>query len=697
MQTDVPLRLNTAAAGFGAGAMELQRAENRRVPGATQHRPRGTCRLQTLLILSAVLIRPSREKLSILDYVLGRRLANREYSRRRIGAFEGVPAMGLDGIGSSSYGPEAALAILIPLGAAAGSFIIWIMLPIILLLGILCASYWQTIRAYPSNGGAYIVSKENLGTHAGLLAAAALMIDYVLNVAVGISAGVGALVSAVPELHPYLLWLCLGILLFITLVNLRGTPDAGRIFALPTYLYIGSFLFILGFGIFKAIVSGGHPQPVVSPPQLPQATEAVSLWLLLRAFASGCTAMTGVEAVSNGMTAFREPPVVYGHRTLGTIVGVLGILLAGIAYLVSVYGIGAMDQSEPGYRSVLSQLAGAVVGQGIFYYVAIGSLLCILTLSATTSFIDFPRLCRMVAEDSFLPRPFAIAGRRLVFSVGILYLAVTAGALLIAFDGITDRLIPLFAIGAFLTFTMSQAGMVVHWRRALSAAAPARDRRAQRAHFWINTIGALTTGAALVIIVIAKFIEGAWITILAIPCVIVLLRTIRRYYDRLEAEVRDLQPLSLHDARPPILLLAVQDWNRLTEKALRLAMTLSPDVIGIHLTRLAGPQAEEQGRELRERWRQNVEAPAVEAGVPPPRLVILPAEHRAIHEPILKFAQELEAKFGTRRLVVFIPEVVKRHWYQHILHAHQARRLRSQLLRHGGTRLNVMNVPWYLD
>src|SRR5690348_6473778 len=253
---------------------------------------------------------------SILDLLLGRRLLNREYRRRKIGAFEGVPSMGLDGIGSSSYGPEAALAVLTPLGAAGSSVIGWIMAPIVVLLLILFASYWQTIRAYPNNGGAYIVAKDNLGTGASLLAAAALMIDYVLNVAVGISAGVGALVSAVPALHAYILWLCLGILLLITLVNLRGTPDAGRIFALPTYVYIGSFLLVLAIGVGKAILSGGHPTPVVAPPQLAPVTEAVSLWLLLRAFASGCTAMTGVEAVSNGMSAFRDPPVNYGHRTL---------------------------------------------------------------------------------------------------------------------------------------------------------------------------------------------------------------------------------------------------------------------------------------------------------------------------------------------------------------------------------------------
>jgi hypothetical protein len=396
------------------------------------------------------------------------------------------------------------------------------------------------------------------------------------------------------------------------------------------------------------------------------------------------------------MSAFRDPPVLYGHRTLSGIVVTLGVLLVGIAYLVHAFGIGAMDQSQADYRSVLSQIAAAAVGQGALYDVAIGSLLCVLTLSATTSFIDFPRLCRMVAQDGFLPRPFAIAGRRLVFSVGIIYLAVTAGILLFAFGGITDRLIPLFAIGAFLTFTISQVGMVVHWRRAMRQARSGRQRAAQRAHYWTNAAGAATTGAALAIIVIAKFTEGAWITILVIPCVIALLFTIHRYYARLETETHG-GPLALRDTRPPILLVAVQEWNRLADKALRLAVTLSPDVIAIHLTELAGPQAEEHGEFLQAQWRRDVEGPAEAAGVSPPRLVILPAARRAIHEPILKFVADLEQKFGTRRVVVMVPEVVKRHWYQHVLHAHHAWQLRRQLLLHGGSRLTIMNVPWYAD
>jgi amino acid transporter len=630
--------------------------------------------------------------------VLGRRLANREFSEQKIGALEGVAVMGLDGLGSSAYGPEAALTILIPLGAASLSYIGWVMAPIVALLAILFASYWQTIRAYPNNGGAYIVAKENLGSNASLLAAAALMIDYVLNVSVGISAGVGALVSAVPELHPYILWLCLGILAIITLINLRGTQESGRVLAVPTYLFIASFAIVLGLGMYKAFVAGGHLQPVVPPPRLPEATEAVSVWLLLRAFASGCTAMTGVEAVSNGMSAFREPAVKYGHRTLTAIVVTLGLLLIAIAHLSTAYGVGAMDQTQEGYQSVLSQLCSAIAGRGVLYYVAIGSLLCVLALSANTSFVGFPRLCRTVAEDAFLPKPFAIAGRRLVFSVGILYLAACSGSLLLVFGGITDHLIPLFAIGAFLTFTLSQTGMAVHWRRMIRAK-EAKGRRAKHhTHFWINAVGATTTAIALIIIMVAKFTEGAWITILAIPCTIALLKAIRHYYDELESQLREGGPLELNGGtQPPIVLVSVEGWSKLAAKAIGLGLTLSPDVIGLHLTQLQGPDSEEDQRAMRMQWEKNVAEPARNAGLTPPRLMALHAQYRAMHEPVLRLVHELRARFPGRRVAVLIPELVKQRWYQRILHTHRARRLRKQLLTYGGADLTVISVPWYLD
>jgi amino acid transporter len=633
----------------------------------------------------------------LLKLILGRRLANEEHAERKIGAFEGVPAMGLDGLGSSSYGPEAALAVLMPLGAAGSAYVGIVMLPILILLAVLYLSYRQTIRAYPSNGGAYTVSKANLGTHASLLAASALMIDYVLNVAVGISAGVGALTSAVPELHPYTLALCLAILVVVTIMNLRGTMDAGRAWALPTYLFVACFVLILAIGFAKTLSAGGAPEVVVHPPASPNATEAASMWLLLRSFAAGCTAMTGVEAVSNGVSAFREPVVARAHHTLGIICAILGLLLGGITYMVHSYGIMAMDQSQDGYQSVLSQLAGAVIGRGPFYYVTIMSVLCVLCLSANTSFVDFPRVCRLVAGDDFLPRPFAAVGRRLVFSVGIIYLAVAAALLLIAFDGITDRLIPLFAIGAFLTFTMSQLGMVVHWRGELRRARTGRDRHTHRASLAINSIGAATTGIALAIISVAKFMEGAWITLLVIPLVIILLRTVKRYYVELDSQLREDGPLELQKSKPPIVLVVTENWNRLTDRALQFALRLSPDVLAVHLTEMGGPEIHEQHRLLRRKWAQDVEQPAKQAGHKPPQLVLLEARYRRLQGPLLKFIAATEQENPDRLIAVLIPQLVKEHWWQYLLHGHRARRLRAALLRYGGSRIVVINVPWYLE
>jgi amino acid transporter len=619
-------------------------------------------------------------------------LANREIRETEIGVLEGVPAMGLDALGSASYGPEAALAILAPAGAAALAWLTPVMAAIICFLAILYVSYRQTMRAYPGNGGAYIVVKMNLGAPASVLAASALMIDYVLNVAVGISAGIGALISVLPSLHPHMLALCLIALVLIVIANLRGTMDAGRLFALPTYLFIASFVAIVVWGVAKTTFAAGHAAPIVAPAPLAHFAEPVGLWLLLRAFASGCTAMTGVEAVSNGMSAFRKPIVARAHGTLTVIVATLTVLLAGVAYLAHAYGIAAMDQTRPEYRSVLAQLAGAVVGNGPFYYFAIGSALAVLVLSANTSFTDFPRLCRLVAEDGYLPHPFAVAGRRLVFTVGILYLAGTAGGLLVVFGGITDRLIPLFAIGAFLTFTLSQTGMTAHWRNVIAGG----DRSfATHARMLVNGIGAVATGIALAIIIAAKFTEGAWIVIAVLPCVILLLFGIRRYYDRLYASIKARNILQI-DPKPAVAVVAIEGWSRPANQALSLAMRFSPDVIGVHLTDVEGP-TEEDKRSLRETWRINVEEPARAAGRKPPRLCFLPAPYRRIDVPFLKFVEEIEPKLDHRPIAVLIPQLVKRRWWQYLLHSHRAARLRSELLHYGGPHLIVVDVPWYLE
>src|ERR1700687_1594958 len=403
--------------------------------------------------------------MSLRDLLFGRALASQDEGGQRVGWLAGVPMLGLDALSSAAYGPEAAMTLLIPLGSLGIGYIGPISAIIIGLLVIVYFSYQQTIGAYPAGGGSYTLARRKLGLFPGLLAAAALLLDYVLVVAVGISAGVGALVSAVPALQPYTLTLCLVILILLTFVNMRGIGEAGRLFMLPTCVFILSLCAIVFWGMLATLSSGGHPHPVVLPAHLGKATEAVGAWILLRAFASGCTAMTGVEAVSNGVQAFREPVVPAARRTLTVIIVIMMVLLLGIAYLAQAYHIGATEPGTSHYQSVLSQLIGAVAGRGIFYWVSIASILLVLCLSANTSFADFPRLCRAVAEDGYLPRSFTNQGRRLVYSEGIWVLAILSGVLLLMFDGITDRLIPLFAVGAFLAFTLSQSGMVGHWWR----------------------------------------------------------------------------------------------------------------------------------------------------------------------------------------------------------------------------------------
>ena len=453
---------------------------------------------------------------------------------------------------------------------------------------------------------------------------------------------------------------------------------------MPTYLFIASFGGLLLFGFAKAIMSSGHPTPIMAPPPLSPTKEGARWWLLLRAFASGCTAMTGVEAVSNGVSAFREPRVKHAHRTLTAIVLVLGMLLAVIAYLAHAYSVGAMDQTQPNYQSVLSQLAGAIVGRGAIYFVAIGSLLAMLCLSANTSFVDFPRLCRLVAQDEYLPRAFAMPGRRLVYSVGILWLAVTAGLLLTVFGGITDRLIPLFAVGAFTAFTLSQLGMAAHWLR----------QRGKRMRLIINGTGAAATGCALAVILAAKFLEGAWITALVIPCVLALLKAIRRHYRMIERLLREERPLDLRGARTPIVIIPFAHWDRLAEKAIRFALLLSLEVTAIHLTWLEGPDAKEHEGALQRQWRNEVERPARAAGLSPPKLVISPSPYRSFVGHLLKHVSENEKSRHGRSIAVVIPELVKEHWWDYLLHSYRTRRLRLALLRHGGPNLAVVIVPW---
>ena len=618
--------------------------------------------------------------MGIVNVLFGRPLASSEDEGQRISPTQGIPTFGLDALSSAAYGPEAALTILLPLALVGVRYIVPLTFAVIALLIIVYFSYRQTIAAYPMGGGSYTVAKENLGSGAGLLAGAALMIDYLLNVAVGISAGIGALVSAVPSLLPHTLALCLAVLVILTVVNLRGVKEAGTAFVAPTYLFVGTLTLVILVGFYKVVVSGGHPIAVVSPPQaLPGALQAVGLWILVRAFASGCTALTGVEAVSNGVQAFRKPVVPAARATLTAIIAILVVLLGGIAVLVKYYGIMATDPGAPGYQSVLSMLTAAVAGKGIFYDVTMFSVLLVLCLSANTSFADFPRLCRMIARDDFLPHSLTTRGRRLVFSQGIWALAIFAALLLILFGGVTDRLIPLFAVGAFMAFTLSQAGMVGHWLRTEGGKA--------WHHIFVNGFGALATGLTMLVIVVAKFVEGAWVVVLLLPAVLIFMRRVRRHYELVgeELELKGGVVLSAENLTPPIVLIPVDRWNAATEKALQFAMTLSPDVEALHVSCDADDEHPQ--------WKWDKDPPT---GTRVPKLVTLPSPFRLVVHPILDYVLKVEKENPQRTIAVVIPTLVERHWYHYFLHNQRGQMLTALLLLSGDERINIINVPWYL-
>jgi amino acid transporter len=627
-------------------------------------------------------VRAEKDHVNIVDALFGRPLATEEEKAERIGPLKGIPIFGLDALSSAAYGPEAALTLLIPLGMAGAAYVWPLTIGIVILLAIVYFSYRQTISAYPQGGGSYTVATENLGERAGLLAAAALMIDYVLTAAVGISAGVGALVSAVPSLQTKTLPLCLGILILITIVNLRGVQETGGIFLLPTYIFIACLLSLILVGLFETLVAGGHPAPVIAPRKLTGITESVSAWLLLRAFSSGCTAMTGVEAVSNGVMAFREPTDKYAKLTLTIIIGILTAMLLGIAYLVPAYGIAATDPGVPGYDSVLSQLLAAVTGRGAFYWLSIGSILVVLSLSANTAFADFPRLARAIAQNGYLPHAFVIRGRRLVFAQGVYALALLTGALLFIFGGVTDRLIPLYAIGAFLAFTLSQAGMVMHWKRKGGAGA-ARS-------MFLNGLGAVATGVTTAVVLVTKFADGAWITVLLIPALIVMMRAVRRHYAEVAREISTNLPVTTENLSEPIVLLPIDRWSLVSEQALRYAWTLSREIHVLHV------QCAEDTVMLREQWTEFVERPAKMAGLPLPRLVVLDSPYRFIVKPIVAYAMQQQVEQPDRNITMLIPELVESHWYHYLLHNNRPEAIRALLLFNGNQRITVVSIPYHL-
>jgi len=615
------------------------------------------------------------------DLLFGRPLATSEERAEHIGPIAGIPVFGLDALSSAAYGPEAALTLLIPLGLLGVHYIVPISTAIVILLTIVYFSYRQTIDAYPRGGGSYTVASQNLGEGAGLLAAAALMIDYVLTAAVGISAGVGALISAAPSMQPYTLQLCLGVLLLLTIVNMRGVHDTGVVFMIPTYLFTATLLIVIAVGGWHVLETGGHPHPVTHLPAIPQATAMVSAWLLLKVFSSGCTAMTGVEAVSNGVMAFRDDTRKNAKITLTIIIALLAILLLGIALLCRGYGIVATDPEGPGYESVLSMLTRAVMGHGWFYYLTIGSVLLVLALSANTAFADFPRLTRAIAIDNYLPHVFLLRGRRLLYSWGIYVLVALTAILLIVFGGVTDRLIPLYAIGAFMAFTLSQAGMVMHWKRQGKA----------RLRMFVNGLGAVATGITCMVVLVAKFVEGAWITALLIAVLILLMRAVNRHYRRVDKETFLDLPFVPSDVSEPIVVVPMDRWSRITEKALAFGLSMSTDVRCLHV------QVADEPDEICKVWDEDVSAPLREAGKGMPKLIVLKSPFRYILAPVVDYILKTEQESEHRNICVLVPELVVRHWWENLMHNRRADLLKVMLLVRGNRRIVVINLPWYLD
>jgi hypothetical protein len=406
-------------------------------------------------------------------------------------------------------------------------------------------------------------------------------------------------------------------------------------------------------------------------------------WLLLAAFANGCTAMTGVEAVSNGVPLFREPTVPNAQRVLTVIVALLALFLLGIGSLCPVYHIGAMDERQPGYQTILAQLVAAVAGGGVFYAVALTSIFIVLTYSAQTSFTDFPRVCRFLAEDQFLPPAFATRGRRLVFSRGILVLATLSGLLLVAFGGITDRLIPLFAVGAFSAFLCSQAGMVVHWRR--------QPGHGVRMKLLSNLLGAVTTAVALAIILSAKFAEGAWMIVLLALVLVVLLQRIKRHYQHVAHEVEHPIALQASPVQPPVVIIPIAGWNQVAERAVRFGLLLSDDITAVHVS-----TEHDDTQRLRALWTAQVEHPARAAQAAVPRLEIIVSPYRQIYEPIVDFVKQTTHRRPDRLIAVIIPELVEPHWYEYVLHNQHGAGLKARLYREGDPRIVVINTPWYV-
>jgi amino acid transporter len=569
-----------------------------------------------------------------------------------------------DAMSSVAYATEEILLILVLAGTAAAHLTVPIALAITGLLVVVSVSYQQTIHAYPSGGGSYIVARANLGPTAGLVAAGALLIDYVLTVSVSVAAGVAALTSAVPWLLTHRVLLGVAFTAAIAYANLRGVRESGRVFAVPTYLFIVTFGALVATGLFRWLT--GSLPAAAAVHEAAATTQTLTWFLVLRAFASGCTALTGIEAISNGVPAFKAPEARNAAITMGWMAAVLGTLFLGVSVLASALGITPLAD-----ETVVSQVARRLFGGGLPYYLIQGSTTLILVLAANTSFADFPRLNSLLARDRYAPRQFRTLGDRLVFSNGILILAGLAAMLIVIFGGDTHALIPLYAVGVFISFTLSQAGMVRHWLTDGGAG--------WRWRLGVNGVGALVTGAVTVVIAVTKFTHGAWIVVLLIPLLVLGFRAIHRHYDTV-AEELSLEHLV---EEPPVsntVLVLAGDLHMGVVKALRYAQSLSPAPKAVYVE--LDPSATAR---LEERWSKGG------CGVP---LVVLASPYRSMLRPLLDYVGRIREHDPNSVVTIVIPEFVPRRWWQHLLHNQTALLVKGALLFRRG--VVVVDVPFHL-
>jgi amino acid transporter len=568
--------------------------------------------------------------------LLGRPVPSSASTEERLTRSRALGAFGLDALSSVAYGPDEILYVLVLAGAAGVALSIPVAIGIALLLVVVATSYRQTIFAYPRGGGSYTVARENLGTYAGLTAAAALMVDYLTTVAVSVTAGVEAITVFAPFLYPYRVAMDVGFIVLLVVINLRGVREAGAAFVLPTYVFIGSLGALLIWGFVRVAVLGA-PLPA---PTAPAAVEGVSLFLVARAFAGGCTAMTGVEALANGVPAFKVPESKNAAATLFGLSATLAVLFLGVAVLGHLVGAVPTDQSN-----LVAQIGLAVAGNSpLFYLVQISSAL-ILVLAANTSFNGFPRLAAVMAHDHYFPHLFGYVGLRLAYTTGIVTLSVLAIVLIVVFNGSTHALIPLFAVGVFLCFTLSQAGMVRHWLRGREPG--------WHVKMAVNGIGAVTTAVVTVIVIATKFAEGAWIVVLLVPALVLAFRMIHRTYSREIGELGSYPPAKSE----PIgheMVVPVARMDRSVAETVRYALSVGSKVTAVHVS--TDPETTAQ---LRRDWKSwGAEVP----------LVVVDSPYREVIGPLVEHVRALAAGKRDHQVTVVMPEVVAHRWWEEALH-----------------------------